>query len=70
VIFTTTRPQSNPERIAHYAYRAALAGTYTRSATPYPTSGRLAGNTPTPDDGSAAFLSDDYQPEMADCRGW
>ena len=70
MIFTTTRPQSNPERIAHYAYRAALAGTYTRSATPYPTSGRSVRPDPLPDDGSAAFFSDDYQPEMADCRGW
>lgn len=69
-MLASVTPESNNQRVARWLARRAIAGEYTRSATPYPTSGRLAGNTPTPDDGSAAFFSDDYQPEMADCPGW
>lgn len=66
-MFATVTPQSNSERVAAYLHRRAIAGEYTRSATPYPTSGRSA-DLPSPsNDGPAAFFfSDDYQAVYGD----
>ena len=71
-MLASVQPPPHNQRVANWLARRAIAGEYTRSATPYPTSGRLAEDAPVRSntDGSAAFFSDDYQPEMADCRGW